>query len=384
MRAACAALGKDRHKMTVIVDLKGYNMRLASPSTLAVLHKRTRLEEDHYPEARSVIETNLGNPHPHQHTLTVNFDTPQPPPAIRTTSPQQPKQVVKRLFLINTPALFASAWGVVAYFMDEGTRNKVQLLGADFLPTVARFVDEKNLPVFLGGALADCRGDAECRSIVASGGLVPLAFLVGVAGDGLGAGEEVAIAAGKSSDFTLRVPAGCEVAWHFGTAEKDISFSASAVRCARGAAVPAGVVDVGFAAASVYGAHRCAASVSGASLAWPGAAAMSASAPGADAAFARGEAVTVVPPIKLERLSGAWDVPAAAAGEGEYYFVRLSFSNAHSWMTSKRLVRRVDVLVGARGKGGAGVSIAEDLDDELATERTMHRARIAEWVSAAR
>jgi hypothetical protein len=92
----------------------------------------------------------------------------------------------------------------------------------------------------------------------------------------------------------------------------------------------------------------------------------------------------VVPPIKLERLSGSWDVPAAAAGEGEYYFVRLSFSNAHSWMTSKRLVRRVDVLVGARGKGGAGVSIAEDLDDELATERTMHRARIAEWVSAAR
>ena len=50
MRAACAALGKDRHKMTVIVDLHGYNMRLASPSTLAVLHKRTRLEEDHYPE----------------------------------------------------------------------------------------------------------------------------------------------------------------------------------------------------------------------------------------------------------------------------------------------------------------------------------------------
>lgn len=80
MRAACAALGKDRHKMTVIVDLKGYNMRLASPSTLAVLHKRTRLEEDHYPEARSVIKTNLGNPQLHQHTLTVNFDTPQPPP----------------------------------------------------------------------------------------------------------------------------------------------------------------------------------------------------------------------------------------------------------------------------------------------------------------
>ena len=281
--------------------------------------------------------------------------------------------------------------------MDEGTRNKVQLLGADFLPTVTRFVDEKNLPVFLGGALADCRGDAECRSIVASGGLVPLSFLAGVASDGLGAGEELAVAAGKTSEFALRVPAGCEVAWNFGTAEKDVAFSVSAMRCPRGAAVPAGVVDVGFAAASVYGAHRCAASVSGAALAWPAAAAMSASSPGADAAFARGEAVTIVPLIKLERLAGSWDVPAAAAGGGaaapadaggadarEFYIVRLSFSNSHSWMTSKRLVRRVDVLIGARGKGGAGVSIAEDLDDELATERTAHRAGIAEWVGAAR
>jgi hypothetical protein len=52
MREASAALGKNRHKMTVIVDLRGYNMRLASPSTLAVLHKRTRLEEDHYPEGQ--------------------------------------------------------------------------------------------------------------------------------------------------------------------------------------------------------------------------------------------------------------------------------------------------------------------------------------------
>ena len=65
MRAACAALGKDRHKMTVIVDLKGYNMRLASPSTLAVLHKRTRLEEDHYPEARKRHRNEPWNPHPH-------------------------------------------------------------------------------------------------------------------------------------------------------------------------------------------------------------------------------------------------------------------------------------------------------------------------------
>ena len=210
MREASAALGKDRHKMTVIVDMRGYNMRLASPATLGVLHKRTRLEEDHFPE------------------------------------------VVKRIFLINTPAIFASAWTIVAYFMDEGTRNKVQLLGGDYFSTVSQYVEEKHLPSFLGGALADCRGDAECRSIMAPGGLVPLAFLAGVAADGLGAGEEATVAAGKASELTLRVPAGCELAWHWGTAEKDLTFTVTATRCSGAtAAVPAGVLDVGFATASV-------------------------------------------------------------------------------------------------------------------------------------
>lgn len=131
MRTACAALGKDRHKMTVIVDLRGYNMRLASPSTLAVLNKRTRLEEDHYPE------------------------------------------VVKRLFLINTPSLFASVWTVVAYFMDEGTRNKVQLLSDTFLPTMLQFIEPSNVPAFLGGTLTDCRSDAECRSSELPRGAAP-------------------------------------------------------------------------------------------------------------------------------------------------------------------------------------------------------------------
>jgi len=349
MREASAALGKDRHKMTVLVDLKGYNMRLASSSTLAVLHKRTRLEEDNYPE------------------------------------------VVKRLFLINTPSLFASAWGIVAFFMDEGTRNKVQLVGADYLGTVLKYVESGNVPSFLGGSLADCRGDAECRSIVAPGGLVPLAFLCGVASDGLGAGEEEAVAAGRASELTLRVPAGSTLAWKWGTAEKDLSFSVTAMRSARGAAVPAGVLDVGFATASVYGAHRCAASVSGAPLAaWP-AAAVAASAAGAAAALAAGEPVAVVAPNKCERLAGSWQVPAAsptptgaAAADdeaAECYLVRLRWDNSFSWMTSKRLARRVDVLVGARGRGEPGVSVAEDLDHVLACEREEHRRRICTGVA---
>lgn len=45
MRNASAALGRDRHKMTVIIDMAGIGLRHLSTATLSVLHKRTRLEE---------------------------------------------------------------------------------------------------------------------------------------------------------------------------------------------------------------------------------------------------------------------------------------------------------------------------------------------------
>lgn len=57
--------------MTCIIDMAGISLRHCSSATLSVLHKRTRLEEDHYPE------------------------------------------VVKRVFLINTPSVFASVWSIV-------------------------------------------------------------------------------------------------------------------------------------------------------------------------------------------------------------------------------------------------------------------------------
>jgi hypothetical protein len=46
MRRACvAAGGKDRHKMTCVIDLGTIALRHLSSGTLAVLKKRIRLEE---------------------------------------------------------------------------------------------------------------------------------------------------------------------------------------------------------------------------------------------------------------------------------------------------------------------------------------------------
>jgi hypothetical protein len=45
MRRASAAVGKNRHKMTCIIDMQGIGLKHLTSATLSVLHKRTRLEE---------------------------------------------------------------------------------------------------------------------------------------------------------------------------------------------------------------------------------------------------------------------------------------------------------------------------------------------------
>jgi hypothetical protein len=64
-------------------------------------------------------------------------------------------------------------------FVDEGTRAKIQIVGAAFLPTLLKYMDAAVVPAALGGTLAP-GGDALCRALVAGGGPLPLAFRVGV------------------------------------------------------------------------------------------------------------------------------------------------------------------------------------------------------------
>lgn len=41
---------------------------------------------------------------------------------------------------------------VVKPWIDETTREKFQILGSDYLPVLLRYIDEKQIPVELGGA----------------------------------------------------------------------------------------------------------------------------------------------------------------------------------------------------------------------------------------
>ena len=300
MRAVSAAQGRARHKLTVIIDLAGLTLRHASTHTLAVLRQRTRLEEDNYPE------------------------------------------VVKRVLIINAPALFTATWTYVRHFLDEGTAAKFSICGADFLPTLLKYIEPAAIPVSLGGELKDASGSPDCCLLVGPGGHVPAAVMLGVAEDGLGDGEELTLAAGAATDVTLRLPAGARAFWRWASADKDVAFSAVA-----GAAAPAEGPAAPLApAASVCGVHMLAPNY--AELPPDAPPRAPSHAPHADtkAAPAPGE-VSVVAAARAHRGDGEF----TATADGTV--LRLRWDNATSWMTSKHLVRRVDVLLPGDGASRA-------------------------------
>ena len=304
MRRVSAAQGGRRHKLSVIIDLAGLTLRHASASTLAVLKHRTRLEEDNYPE------------------------------------------VVKRVFIINAPALFTATWGLVRHFLDDGTAAKFCICGTDFAPTLLKYIDVAAIPASLGGTLRDASGAADCRLLVGPGGNVPLAVTLGVANDALGDGEEVMLPAGAATELALRLPAGARAFWHWASAEKDVTISVVA-RAAKGGGGGGGGDAPLAPNASVCGVHMLAPGyVSPVPDAPPRAPATAPAASKAPAPLAPGD-TAVVASERAHRAEGEF----AAAADGTVLVLR--WDNATSWMTGKHLVRRVDVLLPGDGASRA-------------------------------
>jgi len=48
-----------------------------------------------------------------------------------------------QLFIVNAPWGFSTIWSVVKAWLDEKTREKIQIKGSDYLPTVLKYVDEE-------------------------------------------------------------------------------------------------------------------------------------------------------------------------------------------------------------------------------------------------
>ncbi|EIM85828.1 CRAL/TRIO domain-containing protein [Stereum hirsutum FP-91666 SS1] len=55
--------------------------------------------------------------------------------------------------VVNAPAYFATVWSWISAWFDEGTRNKIHVLGKDPGPVLRTLIDTENLPKAYGGTL---------------------------------------------------------------------------------------------------------------------------------------------------------------------------------------------------------------------------------------
>lgn len=60
-------------------------------------------------------------------------------------------EILGKMFIINAPWAFHALWTVFKHFVDEKTRNKINILGSSYKKELLECIDEENLPDFLGG-----------------------------------------------------------------------------------------------------------------------------------------------------------------------------------------------------------------------------------------
>lgn len=60
-------------------------------------------------------------------------------------------ETLAKMFLINTSFFFSAVWTIVKAFIDEKTRNKISVEKSSYQKKLLEYIDEENLPSFLGG-----------------------------------------------------------------------------------------------------------------------------------------------------------------------------------------------------------------------------------------
>ena len=68
------------------------------------------------------------------------------------------------MFVINAPMLFTGVWAVVKMWIDDKTKEKIQILGSSYKKELLKYIDPENLPDFLDGGTCKCAG-GDCLSI---------------------------------------------------------------------------------------------------------------------------------------------------------------------------------------------------------------------------
>jgi hypothetical protein len=73
-------------------------------------------------------------------------------------------ETANRLFIINAPALFSTAWSYIKSLIDVRTASRVFILGSDYKTSLLEHIPSENLPIYLGGT-CECTGvEGGCRN----------------------------------------------------------------------------------------------------------------------------------------------------------------------------------------------------------------------------
>lgn len=56
-----------------------------------------------------------------------------------------------QLMIVNAPWVFTGVWTIIKGWLDEVTRNKIQIVGGGYTKELLKYIDEDQLAEFLGG-----------------------------------------------------------------------------------------------------------------------------------------------------------------------------------------------------------------------------------------
>ncbi|KAH9971986.1 CRAL/TRIO domain-containing protein [Lactifluus volemus] len=152
----------EERRLPRIIALSEFMSRFTLPFCSALPHR---------PDSSPVLEV-------HTPTRTSSLP-PSPPPITATTSIidlggvslgtmwslrrhlQQASELatayypetIHTIAIVNAPAFFPTIWNWIKAWFDEGTRNKVHILGADPGPTLLQLMGPDSLPQVYGGTL---------------------------------------------------------------------------------------------------------------------------------------------------------------------------------------------------------------------------------------
>ncbi|XP_034072576.1 SEC14-like lipid binding 8 [Gymnodraco acuticeps] len=131
---------------------------------------------------------------------------------------------LKRLFVIKAPKLFPVAYNLVKHFLSENTRQKINILGANWQEVLMKYIDAEELPVIYGGKLTDPDGDPRCRTMIHHVSPVPPSYYVR---DHVKMEYEQCTTVSRGSsqqlDYEILFP-GCVLRWQFASEGADIGF----------------------------------------------------------------------------------------------------------------------------------------------------------------